>query len=128
MTQHFVASSGAKSLSHFRVVLAELPPLLEGILLEAFSHALDMEVMAVAASRADLAGCLHRASPDILVIGAADTHAASVASEFRRTHPALIVLAIAPTGERAVLFGRGATPTVLRDASATGMLTAIRDS
>ena len=35
-----VASSGAIALTHFRVVLAALPPLLEGILLEAFSHAL----------------------------------------------------------------------------------------
>ena len=114
-------------MTHFRVVLAELPPLLEGILLEAFSGAPDMEVLAVAASRPDLVGCLHRSRPDVLVIGASDTHAASVASEFRRAHPALIVLAIAPTGDRAVLFGRGATPTVLHDASATGLLIAIRD-
>lgn len=113
-------------MTHFRVVLAELPPLLEGILLEAFSRAPDMEVRAVAASRPDLVASLHRSRPDILVIGAADTHAAAVASEFRRTHPALIVLAIAPTGDRALCFRCGATPTVLRDVSAR--LTVIRSA
>lgn len=112
-------------MPHFHVLLAELPPLLEGILLESMAAVSDLAVTTVA-TRADLLERMRQSAPDVLVIGAASAVAPTVALEFRQMHATLIVLVIAPTGESAVCFGRDASAVELRDVSTARLLTVIR--
>lgn len=112
-------------MTHVRIVLAALPPLLDGIVREALLERPDVHVTSVTTRRTELAHRLRRLSTNVVVLTASESEAAIAADELRHACAGLRVLAIAPAGESAWLFDQLGAMLMLRDVSPATLAAAI---
>ena len=114
-------------MTPIRILLVDLPTLLRDILAEALASESDMEVVGSALTRAELIPLWRQFTPNVVVVGAERDDAATLAHDLRAAAPAITVVAIAPKGDRAIVFSRHSAPVVLSDVSSTSLIMAIRD-
>jgi DNA-binding NarL/FixJ family response regulator len=87
----------------------------------------DVEIVAIAETRAELEALVRRFQPDVVVAGSRGSDAQAVANEVQQIAPSVVVVAIAPKGDRASLFSPGSAPLEIPDISTDVLLKAIRD-
>jgi chemotaxis response regulator CheB len=104
-----------------RVLLTNLPPLLNDILSEALAGESDIEIVRGMANR-DVQSLATELSPDVIILQSSRENSEAIARTIRGT----TVVAIDATGEHALVFGVGEKPVLLADVSPTTIIMAIR--
>lgn len=114
-------------MRRIRILLVWLPTLLRDILSDAVARERDVEIVAIAETRAELETLVRRFEPDVVVSGSPGSDAQAVANDVHEIAPSVVVVAIAQKGDRATLFSPGSAPLEIPDISTDVLLKAIRD-
>ena len=114
-------------MKRIRILLVGLPALLSDIVGEAFAREADMEIMSLDAPRTTASALARTMGPDVIVTSADPSDANSLAAEIQKVGGSIVLLAVAPKGDRALLFSAGRSPLEISDISTNTLLATIRD-
>jgi chemotaxis response regulator CheB len=114
-------------MTRVRILLVGLPALLRDILSESLAREKDVDMLATAANREGINTLVQRARPDVIILGSLGSDAASVVTGIHEIAPSIMVIAIAPKGDRATVFKPGSAPLEIADVSSDALLQTIRD-
>ena len=114
------------SAERIRVLLAEMPPLLCGIVRETLENEPDITVVAELARGAALHPALTRARPDVVVVGTIEPGGFAIPRGILASYPLMRVLMLADTGRSAVMYELVPHHTPLGEVSPRALLDAIR--
>lgn len=114
-------------MKRIRILIIGLPALLSDIVGEAFAREADIEVISIAAPPAEATALARTMRPDVIVTSLNASGASDFADQIRRGGSSIVVVAIAPSGDRATLFADGRPPLEISDISTGALLAAIRN-
>lgn len=110
-----------------RVLLAQMPPMLQDIVKDAVTHEPDVEVVGALAVREQFLPVLERVGVDVLVVAAPQADDAEIPERVWEKWPHIKVLMIATGGRSAVLHALRPHRILLGDVSPQRLIEAIRD-
>lgn len=109
-----------------RIVLAELPPMLSGIVKETVSNQPDMTVVAEFSERSALLHALETGAGDVVIVGTREPDELSVPIHVLAACPHIKVLMLETQGRRAALYELRPHRRSLGDVSPRRLIEAIR--
>lgn len=112
--------------NRIRIVLAELPPMLSGIVKDTVSNQPDMAVVAEFSERSALLHALETGGGDVVIVGTKEPDELSVPIHVLAACPHIKVLMLETQGRRAALYELRPQKRSLGDVSPRRLIEAIR--
>jgi hypothetical protein len=112
-------------LPQFRVLLADMPPMLTSLLADLIAADGDLVLAATVAEGGDLDAAIAASEPDVVILGHSDA-AASEHDPILFSHPSLRLLLIDPPGHRGWIYQLTPQLVALDELTPATLLAAIR--